>query len=126
MRIIPQEELDAAPRKQQFGIWRYFYQCDVCVDFWRALTPCTSDCITAVGDTWWWHGTSADEQPSQESICRNRAAYDRYANCPEGHRWGVIDADEDYVLRVHARAATMQQALGDFDEERERARLMPV
>lgn len=131
MRIIPQEELDAAEVFPMRVEWRRKGASKCCIAFLSEVTGCSADnCVIAQeagGRGWQWHGTRG-ESPSPETIW-DEDTYNiiSLGDCPKCvNTWFVDSQFHAYRQAVHNRAATIQQALGEFDEEAERARLMPV
>lgn len=131
MRIVTQEELDAVkphlrlPDMLSYTTARYCAACET-----HARSICNAQCVLADGEDWFWHGIEG-EHPTPESIhqldpfnCTNR----RYWTCSNGHDWfGCEGGCDEYLRRVHARAATLAAAInGDYDEDAERARLVAV
>lgn len=127
MRIIPQEELDAAERKSCFEHWLGFRNCHACLNAHIRFYGCSVECSMAHGSDWFWHGTT---EPNQETVLFVTLGEGKERHlatgCPLGHTWTHTPRATEYMLAFHNRAATIQQALGEFDEEAERARLMPV
>lgn len=132
MRIIPQEELDllASARENVFAFWRRQDSCEECVTILSATSGCSEECEEA-GEfsAWFWHGKRG-EVITPENV-HPQPRFDSEDSppiyCSKGHAWpgDALELDR-YIRGVHARAATIHQALGTFDEEAERARLMPV
>jgi len=85
---------------------------DCCVAMYRNLFGCTSDCLHSGGGVsgYYWHGTTA---PTVETLISVVDSTVSNTFCSNNHKWWFAEP-------MHPRLAL------DFDEEAERARLMPV
>ena len=130
MRIVTQEELDAAELTSPTSRWKSLFNCDACEDLNYEYLGCSTLCVQAVGDAfrWYWHGVTG-ERPTPESILTDfdPSAAVQWGRCLAGHKWLENPTASHYAREVHARHAILAAAInGEYDEDAERARLVAV
>ncbi len=107
LAALPAIEADVLPYGEWLVVWQAASSC--CVQNIMRANGCDAGCLHGSAGNWFYHGSSA---PTVETI--QQILPSRLWTCPAcGMLWKDI---ED----THPRIST------EFDEEAERARLMPV